>query len=193
MRDRKHWTLCPLQTNVKHQYLLLWAWGHCHETNSLCPVRAKLLQLCLTLFDPMALPSGFSRQKYWSGLPCPPPGDLSNLGIKPTSFPSPALAGGLCTTRATWEAHARVCVLSCFSCVWFFATLWTIVNQAPLSMGFSRQKYCSGLPFPTPGDLLDPGIEPMFLESPTLTGGFLHTSATWETPIPYAAAVAKLI
>ena len=39
-------------------------------------------------------------------------------------------------------------------------TLWTIVLQAPLSMGFSRQKYWSKLPFPTPGDLLDPGIEP---------------------------------
>ena len=39
-------------------------------------------------------------------------------------------------------------------------TLWTIVLQAPLSIGFSRQKYWSKLPFPSPGDLLDPGIEP---------------------------------
>ena len=38
--------------------------------------------------------------------------------------------------------------------------LWTIVRQAPLSMGFSRQEYWSGLPFPSPGDLPDPGIEP---------------------------------
>ena len=41
-----------------------------------------------------------------------------------------------------------------------FATPWTVAHQAPLSMGFSRQEYWSGLPFPSPGDLLDPGIEP---------------------------------
>ena len=43
-----------------------------------------------------------------------------------------------------------------------FATLWTVAHQAPLSMGFSRQEYWSGLPFPSPGDLPDPGIEPRF-------------------------------
>ena len=42
-------------------------------------------------------------------------------------------------------------------------TLWTVARQAPLSMRFSRQEYWSGLPFPTPGDLPDPGIEPSFL------------------------------
>ena len=41
-----------------------------------------------------------------------------------------------------------------------FATPWTVAYQAPLSMGFSRQEYWSGLPFPSPGDLPDPGIEP---------------------------------
>ena len=46
------------------------------------------------------------------------------------------------------------------SCVQLFATLWTVAHQAPLSMGFSRQEYWSGLPFPSPGDLPDPGIEP---------------------------------
>ena len=46
---------------------------------------------------------GFSRQEYWSGLPCPPPGDLPNPGIKPASLMSPALAGGLFTTGAAWE------------------------------------------------------------------------------------------
>ena len=40
-----------------------------------------------------------------------------------------------------------------------FATPWTVAHQAPLSMGFSRQEYGSGLPFPSPGDLPDPGIE----------------------------------
>ena len=42
-----------------------------------------------------------------------------------------------------------------------FATLWTLAHQAPLSMGFSRQEYQSGLPFPPPGDLPDPGIKPV--------------------------------
>ena len=41
-----------------------------------------------------------------------------------------------------------------------FETLWTVAHLAPLSMGFSRQEYWSGLPFPSPGDLPDPGIEP---------------------------------
>ena len=50
------------------------------------------------------LPMAFSRQEYWNGLPCPPPGDLPNPGIKPMSLTSPALAGGFFTTHATWEA-----------------------------------------------------------------------------------------
>ena len=52
-----------------------------------------------------------------------------------------------------------------------FVTLWTVVYQAPLSMRFSRQEYWSGLPFPSPGDLPDPGIEPgsPALESDALT------------------------
>ena len=46
--------------------------------------------------------------------------------------------------------------------VQLFATPWTVAYQAPLSMGFSRQEYWSGLPFPSPGDLPNPGIEPEF-------------------------------
>ena len=53
-----------------------------------------------------------------------------------------------------------------------FATSWTITHQAPLSMGFPRQEYWSGLPFPSPGDLPDPGIEPA---SPALADGFFTT------------------
>ena len=50
---------------------------------------------------------GFSRQEYWSGLPCPPPGDLPDPGIEPASLMSPALAGRFFTTIATWEAPIR--------------------------------------------------------------------------------------
>ena len=53
----------------------------------------------------------------------------------------------------------KCAVLSCFSHVQLFEALWTITCQASLSKGFSRQKYWSGLPFPSPGDLPDPGIE----------------------------------
>ena len=52
------------------------------------------------------------------------------------------------------------CVLSCFSCVQLFVTQWTIAHQAPLSLGFSRQEYWSGLPCPPPGDLPNQGSNP---------------------------------
>ena len=71
----------------------------------------------------------------------------------------------------------HACVLSH---VWLFATLWLIAHQAPLSMEFSRQEYWSGLPFPSPGDLPHPGIEPTSLASPALVDRFFTTTATWE-------------
>ena len=69
-----------------------------------------------------------------------------------------------------------VCMLSRFSHVQLFATLWTIACQAPLSMGFFWQEYWSGLPCPPPEDLPDPGIEPMSLRSPELADGSFTTS-----------------
>ena len=80
------------------------------NTGQLWTVRAHAepLQLCATLWTiaHQAPPSmGFSRQEYWRGLPCPPPGDPSNAGIKPRSFISPALAGEIFTTHATGKAH----------------------------------------------------------------------------------------
>ena len=79
----------------------------------------------------------------------------------------------------------HVCVLSCFSCVGLFATLWAAARQAPLSMGFSRQEYWCGLPFPSPGYLPNPGVEPVSLTSPALSTGFFTTSSTWESPCKY--------
>ena len=87
-----------------------------------------------------------------------------------------------------WTIHA--CMLSPFSCFWLFVTLWTI-SQAPLSMGFSRQEYWSGLLCPPPGDLPDPGIEPefffyflhwqmVFVCVCVCVCVFLTTSAIWE-------------
>ena len=64
-------------------------------------------------------------------------------------------------------------VLSLFRTVWLFATLWTVARWGPLSMGFPRQEYWSGLSFPSPGDLPDPGIEP---GSPALQADSLSLS-----------------
>ena len=68
------------------------------------------------------------------------------------------------------------CMLIRFSHGRLFATLWTVSHQAPLSVGFCRQEYWSGLPCPPPGDLPNPGIEPMSLMSPALAVGFFTTS-----------------
>ena len=73
--------------------------------------------------------------------------------------------------------YVHVCVLSHFSCVRLFVTPWTVALQAPLFMGFSSQEYWNGLPFPSPGDIPNPGIKP---ESPALAGKFFTSSATWE-------------
>ena len=59
-----------------------------------------------------------------------------------------------------------------------FATPWTVGHQAPLSTGFPRQEYWSGLPFPPPGDLPDPGIKP---SSPELVGRFFTTEPAGKT------------
>ena len=65
------------------------------------------------------------------------------------------------------ESESEVKLLSC---VQLFAIPWTVAYQAPLYMGFSRQEYWNGLPFPSPGDLPNPGIKP---RSPTLQGDSL--------------------
>ena len=72
-----------------------------------CLVAFSHVQLFATLWT-MACQAprsmGFSRQEYWSGLPCPPLGDLPDSGIESASLTSPALAGGVFTTSTTWEA-----------------------------------------------------------------------------------------
>jgi len=59
-------------------------------------------------------------------------------------------------------------------------TPWTVALQTTLTIEFSRQEYWSGLPFPTPGDLPYPGIEPESLMTPAMAGGFFVNCATWE-------------
>ena len=76
------------------------------------------------------------------------------------------------------------CLLRRFSHVRLWATLWTVAHQAPLSMGFSRQEYWSGLPCPSPEDVPNPGLElaGCLLTSLALAGRSITTSATWEAP-----------
>ena len=81
-----------------------------------------------------------------------------------------------------------VCVLSQFSCVWLSETPWTATPQNPLFRGFSKQEYWRQLPCSPPGDLADPGAEPMSLMSPALAGGFLTARAAWEALV-YPCAV----
>ena len=84
-----------------------------------------------------------------------------------------------------------VCVLNCFSHVWLSATPWIIAHQTSLSVRFSRQEYWNGSPYPPPDDLCaplgnlpHPGIKPVSLTSPKLTGGFFTTRFTLELIFP---------
>ena len=92
---------------------------------------AKLLQLCLTLCNLVECSSRgplsmvFSRQEYWSGLPCPPAGDLPDPGIDlGQSLLAPALAGGFFTTTATWEANTCMYTYSFFRFISVITKYW---------------------------------------------------------------------
>ena len=74
------------------------------------------------------------------------------------------------------------CMLSHFSHFWLCATLWTIAYQALLSMALSGQEYWTGLPCCPPGDLSDPGTEPVSPMSPALAGGFFTTGTSMGSP-----------
>ena len=82
-----------------------------------------------------------------------------------------------------FHLHAVLCSAHAQSLngIWLFATPWTVAHRTPLSMGFPRQEYWSGLPFPSPGDLPDPGIEP---ESPTFAGEFFTTESYGKSLSP---------
>ena len=133
----------------------------------LCCCHWLVAKLCPTLVVPWTVAlqvpfsTRFSRQEYWSGLPCPPPEDLPDPGIESTSLLSPALAGGFFTSARpgnplNWvesESESEV-AQSC-------PTLSDPMDYSPPgppSMGFPRQEYWSGLPFSSPGDLPDLGI-----------------------------------
>ena len=100
-------TTMHISLNTTHVHVVIYTCTHeC--------AHAKSLQSCPTLCDPVdcssqaPLSMGFSRQEHWSGLPCPSPGDLPDPGIEPESLRSPASAGRVFTTSATWEAPKHV-------------------------------------------------------------------------------------
>ena len=145
-------------------------------------------------------PWGFSRQEHWSGLPCPPPGDLHDPGIELGSLTSPALLGAVFTTSATWETpfttthelkirkkkksqfHLRMSLNEAVLCYLLSCSVMSNSlqphGQAPLPTEFPSKEYWSGLPFLTSRDFPDPGIEPESLASPALAWGFFTTSTT---------------
>ena len=97
------------------------------------------------------------------------------LATPPTvARPAPLSTWNLCT-----------CVLRCSSCIQLFVTLWIIACWPPLSMGFPRQEYWSGLPCFSPGDLPNSRTEPVSFMSPALAGRFFTTSDTWEAHMKF--------
>ena len=110
---------------------------------------------------------------------------------QPFFYPKLIPPVGLWTSSPTplcWHASSLICLLlflssshACvLSCVRLFAIPSTVTHRAPLSMELPGQENWSGLPFPLPRDLPDPGVKPASLESPALAGGFFTTSTTWE-------------
>ena len=79
------------------------AWKWKVKVKSLSHVRLLVTPWTAAYQAPLSI--RFSRQEYWTGLPCSPPEDLPDSGIEPSSLISPALAGGSFTTRTTWEVH----------------------------------------------------------------------------------------
>ena len=127
---------------------------------------------CLFVSDslqPHGVSLEFFRQEYWSGLPFSSLGDLPDPGIEPGS---PTLQPDCLPSELPGKlSHEDMYVLVA-QCIRLFVTPWTEARQTSLSMGFSRPEYRGGLPFPSPGDLPDPGIEPI---SPVLQADSLHT------------------
>ena len=124
-------------------------------------VTVLVAQSCLTLRPPWTvarrapLSMGFSRQQYWSGLPLPSPEDLPNTGIKPGS---PSLQADSLPSEPPEKSLPS----------WGATTTRKVKSQG------SDSRYSP------PGDLPNPGIEPMSLLSPALAGRFFTTSTTWE-------------
>ena len=125
------WWSKTIKTTMKWNTLMC-VWGE---------MSLQSFQVCPTLWNPMdyslppglLCPWGFSRQEYCSGLPCPFPGDLPDLGIEPVSLTSPALAGGFFTTSTTWEALNKVTYV--FQFIWWFSPAGSEEKESTCNTG----------------------------------------------------------
>ena len=130
---------------------------------------SKAQPLLLTLDEDRSLLTAIPPYREHGVAPLGPPAPMQppllGCGVAPPGHhPWPRAWGSsslphFCAVGCSRHASAHPEVKS-LSCVRLFATPWTVAHQAPLSMGFSRQEYWSGLPFPSPGDLPNPGIKP---------------------------------
>ena len=157
----------------------LWIWSLLHLLKSAMWCKSMLAYFVAsgvsdsvslwTVAHQAPLPMGFSRQEYWSGLPCPPPGDLSHPGIHISFF---SCIGRWAFYHLVQRQSSSRCMLSG---VWFFVTAWTVATRLLCSWNFPSKN--TGLPFSTLGDLPEPGMESP--ESPALVGGLYHRAA-WQ-------------
>ena len=158
----KSWTFLSIKDRNNNQHLTIYCgWKATVSTGSMMPsfyhslccpqsfTHVRLSATPWTVACQAPLPMKFSRQEYWSRLPFPSPGDLSNPGTESASLVSPAFSIGL-HGKPYYLLLLLLLLLSRFSCVWLWATPWTAAYQALPSMGFSRQEYWSGVPLPSP-------------------------------------------
>ena len=104
------------------------------------------------------------------------------LILERSSISDPVTPVSITLMGLPWsQGESLCCVLSCLSCVWLFATPWTVAHQAPLSTGFSRQGYWKGLPCSPPRDFPSPSIEPGSPASPALQVDSF-TTEPWGKP-----------
>ena len=121
-------------------------------------------------------PISKTRSHPFQGLSSGGPGD----GLKGAGPGTAPQETGCCFAPFLCSFLILLSAQSLQSCL--FVALWTVAHQAPLSMGFSRKDCCSGLPFPPPRDLPNPGIKPASPVPPTLQVGSLSLSH-WRSPI----------
>ena len=122
-----------------HKKLFSYVYTHTHTHTHTCVCVCSHVCLFVTpwtvdLQAPLSI--AFSRQEYWSGLPCPSPGDLPNPGIEPASLMSSALAGRFFTTGATWEAiYMYFQILYCLFFIFFtIKGYYKILNIVPCAI-----------------------------------------------------------
>ena len=109
-------------------------------------------------------------------------GQRNLVGYSPGGHKESDMTEQLSTAQHNPFLTNLVCPRVRFSRVWLCVTLWTRARQSPLSMGFFRQEYWSGLPCPLPGDPPNPGVKPKSLIFPALEGRLFTSSSTWEAP-----------